>query len=162
MSELLVVKDFGGVPEIMPSAFELRDLALKLANKIRNVTNDDEQRVAVEALRALKMIRSGMESTRKAVKSPVLDLGKRIDAIAHEFLADCDKQEGRLQGMINHFQRKQLEEQRKEQERLQREADEAERLRVAAAKESDPQKKSELEAQAFDKQMEQEVEQMPV
>jgi hypothetical protein len=82
MSELLVVKDFGGVPEVMPSAFELRDDALKLASRIRNVTSEDEQSAAVKALRALKSIRTGMEQTRKAVKSPVLDLGKRIDAIA--------------------------------------------------------------------------------
>jgi hypothetical protein len=162
MSELLVVRDFGGVPEVLPSAFELRDDALKLASKVRNVTTDEEQTAAVKALRALKSIRTGMETTRKAVKSPVLDLGKRIDAIAAEFLTDCDKQEGRLQGLINYFQRKQLDEQRKEQERLQREADEAERLRVAAAKETDPQKKTELEGQAFEKQMEQEVAQVPV
>jgi hypothetical protein len=161
MSELLVVKNFGGVPEVLPSAFELRDEALKLASGIRKVTSEDEQVSAVKALRALKSIRTGMEQTRKAVKSPVLDLGKRIDAIAYEFLTDCDKQEGRLQGLVNHFQRQQLEAQRKEQERLRREADEAERLRKLAEQESDPKKKSELESKAFDKDMEQEVAQVP-
>lgn len=127
-SAALVLKNFGGVPEITPSAQELKVQALALARPIAKVENEAEQAIAIDALQALKAIRTGMEATRKSVKAPVLELGRQIDSIASDFLDDCSKQEGRLQGLINHFQRKQLEAQRAEEERVRREQAEAQRL----------------------------------
>jgi hypothetical protein len=153
----LVLKDFSGVPEITEEAYALRNRALKLAQTIFRVTNEIEQSAAVLALQELKTLRVGIEQSRKLVKAPVIDLGKRIDAIASDFLSEPVKLEGKLGGMINHFQKEGLKKQREAQEQLEREAKEAERLRELAAKEANPEKKQELEQQAFDKQMDTEV-----
>jgi hypothetical protein len=163
----LVLRDFQGQIEITPGAWEVRRAALEAAKPIRQVTTADEQTIAVEALCQLKAIRTGMEATRKSVKAPVLDLGKKIDATAAGFLEDVNKQEGRLQGMINHFQRKQLEAKRAEEEELLNEAKHAQELetkagelRHNAAFELDPQtnaemlrRADELDAQALDKKL---------
>jgi hypothetical protein len=69
-----------------------------------------------------------MEATRKAVKAPVLDLGRKIDNTANDFMEECDREEGRLSGLINHFQRKQLEEKRLEDEKLEQQAKHAQEL----------------------------------
>jgi len=153
----LVLRGFGGVPEITPDAFKLREKALALAKPIQKVVTEQDQVTAVAALRELKAIRTGMESTRKAVKAPVLDLSKKIDNIAGDFVAEVEAEELRLQGMINHHQRKLLDAQRDEQERLQHEAQAAEELKRKAEREKDPEKKAELEAQALDKELEGEV-----
>lgn len=166
-SAALVLKGFGGVPEITPSAQELKVQALALARPIAKVENEQEQAIAIDALQALKAIRTGMEATRKSVKAPVLELGRQIDSIASDFLDDCSKQEGRLQGLINHYQRKQLEAQRAEEERVRREQaealrleDEARRKREEAEKANDPvliQEAAKLEEKALDATMSSEL-----
>jgi hypothetical protein len=167
----LVLKDFQGQIEITPDAWEVRRQALEAAKPVRQVTTADEQTVAVDALRQLKAIRTGMEATRKSVKAPVLELGKKIDATAAGFLEDVNKQEGRLQGMINHYQRKQLEHKREEDERLSNEAKHAVELETQAGElrhnavfETDPQTRAEmlrraeeLDVQALDKKLTAEV-----
>lgn len=127
-STFLALRNFGGVPEITPNAHELRRRALELAAPIQKVENEEEQMTAVAALRELKAIRTGIEATRKSVKAPVLELGKDIDRIASDFTDATNREELRLQGLINHFQRKQLEAQRAEEERVRHEQAEAQRL----------------------------------
>lgn len=161
--DALILKNFGGVPEITPSAQELKVQALALARPIAKVENETEQAIAIDALQALKAIRTGMEATRKSVKAPVLELGRQIDSIASDFLDDCSKQEGRLQGLINHFQKKQLEAQRveearilREQQEAQRLSEEAQRLRAEAERTQDPdlqQAADKIEGEALDATM---------
>lgn len=155
----LVLKDFAGVPEIAPEAFELKRKALDAAFTVKKVETEQELTVAVAALRELKSISKGIEMARKAVKSPVIDLGKKIDTIAHDFLREIDKSENVIQGMVNHYQRKQLEGKRAEEEKLVREQAEAVRLREQAEKESDASKRAELERKATDAEMSAEVSQ---
>src|SRR6516162_2232188 len=59
VSDTIILRDFAGVPEITPSAYQLRNDALNAAHPVRQVTNDDEQAQAVAALRLLKDLRSG-------------------------------------------------------------------------------------------------------
>lgn len=134
VTQHLVLKGFGGVPEITPDAFTLKKDAIEASKKIKRVTTEEEQQVAVVAMRALKGIRTGMETTRKAVKAPVIELGKKIDTVAADFMQEPDKEEARLQGLINHYQKQVLAEQRKEQERLEHEAQVARDLEEAARK----------------------------
>lgn len=160
-SSLLALRDFGGVPEIIPFAIELKQQALALSVPITKVETEQEQSLAVNALTALKAITRGMEATRKAVKAPVLDLGKKIDAVAADFVSDVDREEMRISGMVNHFQRTQLRLKREAEEQIEREkretqrlADEAERLRKEA--EQKPELLPEVvkaEEKAFDAQM---------
>lgn len=163
-SQQLVLKDFSGAPEITPGAHQLKRAALASARSVLKVEDDGEQMGAVEALRRLKAIRQGLEQSRKLVKAPVLELGRKIDALAHEFYAECDKEEMRVQGLINHYQRKQMERQAEEEAKLQREADEATRLLVEAERLRKAGREDEAlsaEARAFDIQMTQEVTVVP-
>jgi hypothetical protein len=139
------------VPEITRDAHTLRDDALNAARVVARVEDDQQQATAVAALKLLKEIRSGMETSRKAVKAPVLALGRKIDEIAANFMEQCNRQEGRLQGMINHYQRKQLEQKREQDvdavnqaKRADEMEVEAQQARHAAVFETDPIKKAEL------------------
>lgn len=162
-SSFLILKNFGGGIEVAPSAVELKERALGLSKPILKVETEEEQSVAILALRELKSIRTGIEATRKSVKAPVLELGKKIDTVATDFIHDAEKEEFRLQGLINHYQRRELEKQRAEQERIrqtqiaaQRLEYEAKRKREEAEKANDPALKEEaekLEEQALDKTM---------
>jgi hypothetical protein len=76
-------------------------------------------------------------------------------------MAECYKQEGRLQGLINHYQRKELEKKREEEKKLERNAEEAKKLREEAQHATGKAKK-ELEAKAFDLEMELELALVPV
>jgi hypothetical protein len=163
----LVLRNFSGSPEITPEAFALRKLALERSIPIKKVETEQEQFLAVMILRDLKAIRNGMETTRKSVKAPVLELGKKIDAIAADFLQEIDREEMRLQGHINHHQKTQLRLKREEEEKVIRDQAEAERLKLEAEKlreeaqrTSDPALKeqaSELEAVALDKTLSSEL-----
>ncbi len=162
-SSFLALRNFSGTLEIAPDALTLKKRALALAIPITKVETEKEQAAAVAALRDLKSIRTGIEAARKSVKAPVIDLGKRIDSAANDFLVDANREEMRLQGLINHFQRKQLEAARAEEERIRREqaeaqrlADEAQRKREEAERANDPALRKEatvLEAKALDAQM---------
>jgi hypothetical protein len=80
-----------------------------------------------------------------------LALGRKIDDIAEAFLEQAGKQEGRLQGMINHYQRKQMEARRQQEVDLANQAKRADELEIQAQElrhksvfETDPAKKSEM------------------
>lgn len=156
----LVLKDFRGAPEITADAYELKRSALKAASKIARVETPEQQLEAVEALRQVREVLKGMEATRKAVKAPVLDLGKKIDNLAHVFTADIEKQQGRIQGLINHFQKVQQRKANEEREKIASEQASATELRRQAlvAREAGRYQEAEsLEAKAFDSEMTAEV-----
>jgi hypothetical protein len=160
----LVLKDFSGVPEITPDAYAIRKDALDAARPVAKVTTPEEQEVAVAALRKLKEVRQGMEASRKAVKAPVLELGRKIDAIAHDFLTECDKQEGRLQGMINHYQRKQLSVRSEQEDAIKSKLEQAQELRRQAGEAwsaGNSEEGNRLDQAAFDLEMEMEIAIMP-
>lgn len=174
MSAQLVLKEFSGVPEITDGAFKLRQEALEAARPVARVTTPDEQMIAVEALRKLKDVRMGLETSRKAVKAPVLELGRKIDKIAAIFIQDVEKQEGRLQGLINHYQRKQLELKHQEEQKLELWQDKVKELRAKAAELREQIKQASghqctelahqatnLEREAFDLEMQSEVAVVP-
>lgn len=124
----LVLKNFSGLPEIIPSFWEAKRFALDAAAKITSVTSESELHIAVDALRALRELSKGMENGRKFAKAPILELGKKIDSTASVALVGVEKAENLITGLINHFQRKQFEAQRAEEERSRREQAEAQRL----------------------------------
>lgn len=128
----LILREFGGVPDITPDAHELKEKALGTAATVLQVTTEAEQTVAVQALRSLREITRGVETSRKAIKAPVLDLGRKIDNIAADFMTDIVKAENRLTGYINHFQRKQLELQRATEKEATAELNQVDQLREEA------------------------------
>jgi len=110
---------------VTPEAEAQKKVILDAARKVVAVTDSDTCDIAQSRLRSLGSVRTAVESSRKQVKAPVLELGKRIDGIAAEFIADVVAEETRLSGLVAEFAR--------EQQRKQREAAEAaerERLRI--------------------------------
>lgn len=110
---------------VTPEAEAQKQVILDAARKVVAVTDNDTCAIAQSRLRSLGSVRTAVESSRKQVKAPVLELGKRIDGIASEFVADVVAEETRLSGLVAEFAR--------EQQRKQREAAEAaekERLRI--------------------------------
>lgn len=156
MNAPIVLKNFGGVPEITADAFTLKREAIDAARPIARVENPEQQLAAVAALQKLKDVRGGMESTRKTVKAPVLALGRKIDEIAHGFIADVDRQYMRLTGMISHYQKKLLREKAAEQDKIESQETRATQLRAHVARlrlQGQHEQADKAEAEAFDLEM---------
>jgi hypothetical protein len=110
---------------ITPEAERQKATILTAARAVVAVTDADSCDIAQSRLRSLASVRTAVESSRKIVKAPVIDLGKRIDGIAAEFVADVIAEESRLSGLVTEYAR--------EQQRIKREAElaaEQERQRV--------------------------------
>ena len=111
--------------EITPEAEKQKATIIQAARAVVAVTDADSCDIAQSRLRSLASVRNAVESSRKQVKAPVIDLGKRIDGIAADFVADVVAEESRLSGLVTEYAR--------EQQRIKREAElaaERERQRV--------------------------------
>jgi hypothetical protein len=128
----LVLRDFNGVIEITADAYELKRKALALARGVTFVKTPEQQANAVAALRELKEVRSGIEATRKAVKAPVLALEREIDNKAKTFVAEVDKDYGRISGLVNHYQQVQHREKAERERELEKGQNDGEALRQSA------------------------------
>ena len=111
--------------QITPEAETQKATILSASRAVVAVTDPDSCDIAQSRLRSLASVRTAVESSRKIVKAPVIDLGKRIDGIAADFVADVVAEEARLSGLVTEYAR--------EQQRIKREAElaaEQERQRV--------------------------------
>jgi dTMP kinase len=111
--------------QITPEAEKQKATIINAARAVVAVTDADSCDIAQSRLRSLASVRTAVESSRKQVKAPVIDLGKRIDGIAADFVAEVIAEEARLSGLVTEYAR--------EQQRIKREAKldaEQERQRV--------------------------------
>jgi hypothetical protein len=111
--------------QITPEAERQKATIINAARAVVAVTDADSCDIAQSRLRSLASVRTAVESSRKQVKAPVIDLGKRIDGIAADFVAEVIAEEARLSGLVTEYAR--------EQQRIKREAElaaEQERQRV--------------------------------
>lgn len=120
---------------ILPEAYHQRTEALEAAQFVVKVESKFAFEMAVEALKSLKAIEKAVEASRKAVKAPVLDLGRSIDAAAETFLASVKTESERLTKLATAWEAEQrrisaeAERQRQEEEAKAKRA-ELERLRA--------------------------------
>jgi chromosome segregation ATPase len=111
--------------QITPEAEKQKATIINAARAVVAVTDADSCDIAQSRLRSLASVRTAVESSRKLVKAPVIDLGKRIDGIAADFVAEVIAEEARLSGLVTEYAR--------EQQRIKREAElaaEQERQRI--------------------------------
>jgi hypothetical protein len=111
--------------QITPEAEKQKATIINAARAVVAVTDADSCDIAQSRLRLLASVRTAVESSRKLVKAPVIDLGKRIDGIAADFVAEVIAEEARLSGLVTEYAR--------EQQRIKREAElaaEQERQRI--------------------------------
>ena len=114
--------------ELLGSAVKERDDYLAEARGISAVTDNASLTLAVESATKLRRLTKAIEAGRTTAKAPVLDIGRRIDALAKEFIRPAEAEEARLLGMVSRYQAEQArvaaEAERKRQEEL-RKAEEA-------------------------------------
>lgn len=104
---------------------------------ITKVSDDESSNLAQFQVRSLAEFRNEVERSRKEVKAPVLDLGRRIDQAAKDFVEAVTGEESRLKKLVGDHAREverkrreaEAEERRRfeEAQRAKREAEEAER-----------------------------------
>ena len=133
MNELITIRNVGAVGiDIAQDAEARKKAVLKDAALIDNVSDAFTLEAAAEALKAVSALLKDVEICRKAVKTPVLDLGRQIDATAAVFCEELAKEKARLGQMIAEYELA-VRKQREEEERRLREEQARIRAETAAA-----------------------------
>ena len=83
------------------SAVALKQKLLAEAATLTAVGSDEAQAMALAVMKALRTLTGGVESTRKEIKSPILQAGKQVDALASTFCKELDAEYGRVQGLAS-------------------------------------------------------------
>jgi hypothetical protein len=104
--------------ELTPASFEVRRMALALAEGITEITNAASAQEAAKTYATITNILRELESCRKLAKDPILKAGAQIDSIAKEFGADLETHKKRLSILVGSHQEKE----RQKAEEARREA----------------------------------------
>ena len=111
--------------ELSPAAFNARTVALAASGNVRAIASVEDLDHAAAALTTIKSLTRSVEDSRKAVKAPVLEVGKRIDSVAKEYLAPLEIEGTRLSTLVGSYQeaaRRKAEREREEAAKVQAEA----------------------------------------
>lgn len=123
---------------IEQSSIEVRNALVERARSVSKISDSREADNAAGILKEINNMLKITEQTRKAVKEPVLSLGKRIDATAKEFVADLERAKAQLSTLIVNYNLEIERKRKEEEERIRREQEEAQRkLEEAQAAKSD-------------------------
>lgn len=123
-------------PGIKPSLAVIarKELALKKSAGIVMVENAQDQEKAVEAMKALKSIQKGVESSRELVKRPAIEIGRAIDSCAKDFVSEVNSELNRLSDIVSAFQKlemKRIQELREREQAKQQALLDEERKKLA-------------------------------
>lgn len=111
----LAVKNIDQAAVSLGAEFTLQQgMALEVARAVTSVTDAESQETAAQAASKLQALISQLEKDRTAVKAPVLDIGRKIDAVAKEGAAPLAKELDRIKGLLKTFV---IEEQKKAQKK---------------------------------------------
>lgn len=88
---------------VSPEAEQVRDELLAQASTIKAVVTAEHAQAASASLKELKGFSRQIDDARSFVKSPVLDLGKRIDAMAKELTIEVEAEASRLSKLIGNY-----------------------------------------------------------
>lgn len=111
--------------ELSAAAFNARTVALAASGNVRAIASVEDLDLAAAALTTIKSLTRSVEDSRKAVKAPVLEVGKRIDSVAKEYLAPLEIEGTRLSTLVGSYQeaaRRKAEREREEAAKVQAEA----------------------------------------
>jgi len=141
--------------ELTSAAFNARTEAFTASGNIKAITCvGDLDRAAVVLTDVVALIRS-VEKSRKEVKAPVLEVGRRIDAVAQDYLAPLEAEKKRLETLVGSYQeaaRRKAEKEREEAAKAQADAlAEMQAKQAAAMKAGDEAAADAARAEAADK-----------
>lgn len=121
---------------LVPTEVDARDKALARAREVTAVEDAMDLELCGASMKELQGMIKAVEASRTEVKSPVLDLGRKIDGLAKEFANPIEAELGRLKGLFSKYQAEQI-----------RLAQEAEAKRQAEARKAEAEAKARAEAQ---------------
>ena len=101
---LLITPSLAPVVAVDAEAKALRDQLLMHAGNVTTVTDRLDADDATAVLRALTQFEKEIETAREAVKAPVLKVGREIDALAKDLLADVRAQSTRISRLCGAFE----------------------------------------------------------
>jgi hypothetical protein len=111
-------------PTLNQSAVELRELALQSAALIGKVENSEENNAAVQAQKSLKEFSRLIEKERVRLNEPALEYSRSLMRLKEKSVLEVEQEYGRISCLVSDFQikerRRVAEEQRKQQEELDR------------------------------------------
>jgi hypothetical protein len=100
---LLTRDDASLSASVSPDAVALKEQALAEGAMIFRVSNPDENAAAVSAQAACRKVLKLVEECRVAVKQPILDYGRAIDATAKAFVEELRLEEARIAKHIGDY-----------------------------------------------------------
>lgn len=104
-NDIIVVSGFAPAANATEAARAERDALLAMARSLPGAVRDkDDAERAGDMLRQIKAFTREIESSRAEVKGPVLELGKRIDALAKELTGDLESEAQRLSRVVGAWQ----------------------------------------------------------
>jgi len=131
-AQTLILAGEGYSLGIAPEAESAKAELLTQAAGITAVIDSTSAETARQHVKKLAAMRNLVEKSRKAVKEPVIDVGRKIDDKAKEFSAELISEETRITGLIGaHAAEVERKRQEAERERLRLEREESERQAAA-------------------------------
>jgi len=133
--ELIVAPDYSldGVSATV-AAIRERDELLKHSRQTLGVASAEAAQSAVALMKDMTAFSRTIEATRETVKRPLIEAGRKIDAVAKSLVTDVEAESKRIGGLLAGYQaaQKKIEEDNRrrafeEQQRIIREAEERER-----------------------------------
>lgn len=108
MSELAITTtgesiSIGTQIALSESAERARKSALLQACMVTAVGSANENQLATEVLSTIKTVLKEIEAARKAVKAPVIEVGKQIDAAAQSFTNALKEEESRIEELMRDY-----------------------------------------------------------
>jgi hypothetical protein len=125
------------VVDLAPDSFERRALALNAAARVATVADAMDAEDAADALRLLSPLVKDVEAARKIVKAPVLELSKKIDDTAKDFIAEVAAEKLRIETALGTYQAAEQRRADAERRAAQEEADRLAREAAKAQREAD-------------------------
>lgn len=135
--QIIVLDIVDRVPVYGLTAGERKEKALEIARQIPLTIEAGNQIAAVEAVREMKRLTNVVETVRKNVKAPVIDLGKKIDTLAENYCTELNNEIRRIERGVAEFQRMEADRIRKEEEKLAQQQREAEAAAQRAIEEQE-------------------------
>jgi len=127
--------------EIQSDAYTRRSEIIEIAQFCPPaVTDADTQAEVTNAVRDIRRLLKEVEDGRKTVKAPVLDIGRKIDGAAAEFIAPLEAEAARLTKLLTVYE--------VEQQRIAREAEEKRQAELARQQEEERKRQAEIDRQA--------------
>jgi len=122
----LILAGSGYELAIAPAAEKRKADLLEIATAVRHVRDNSESAEAQYHLRNLAAMRIEVEKSRKAIKEPVIRIGKLIESTAANFVAELVDEEKRIAKLVGDHA-EEVARAKAEAERVEREAFEAAR-----------------------------------